>query len=184
MLSEVWSSLRVSNQAGHPKRAALDTLDGSGSQLKRRKMEGASTGSNCIVQSPNIFEHQSSPVVGQVPIHKRKCAKARRSHLIVPSRLKDWLISADSPAALPTQDQAEGCNSVLTIPTGSKKRRTRRKKLRDSSTPVPTPVPESPEVQASSKNTRRRKKTKIAVDSKQRTLPSFINGNFPDLKPT
>jgi len=191
VLSEVWSALRASNQAGHPKRAALDTLGDTRSQFKKRKL---APGSKSIAPSPALIAddlhyndvEQSSPVVRPNPVQDRKHAKAHRHSLIVPSRLKEWLIASDAPDALPAPDQTEGHSSVSapTTPASSKKGGHKRKKSRKSSTPIPTQDPRTPESKTILRSNRGKKKTTIPVDSKQRTLQSFISGTSPELKPT
>ena len=199
VLADVWSSLRDSNQAGHPKRTAVESLEDAGSQNKRRRV---ATGTNCVVPSPapiaqdlpSTVIEQPSPVVGNVPVHSRKHARARRHSLIVPSRLKDWLIIGDSQDTSQDQVQAEGCSQVAaqregnspvpTTPASPRKRRTRRRKTKNSSTPILSQDPLSPEAKTPPKSSRKsKKKTILPADKKQRTLPSFMGGNSPNLKP-
>ena len=99
----------------------------------------------------------------------------------VPSRLKDWLNSCDSPDTVHVQEQEEGCNVVTVIPESSKKGR----KMKSKNPSVTVPALVSSEASPCPKSSRRGgKKSTSTVDARQKALQSFTNETSPNLVPT
>ena len=196
ILSNVWASLRSSNNAGHHKRPADDSdYIGSSKRIRSHKAAGVLPGTNnSIVPTPSIGEwpvsctpkQPSTPIGGSIPPTSRKLAKARRksNSIVFPSRIRTWLSGVQQvpdQATTPVQNgETEPPPSTPTpAATTSKKKRRRRQNKKTTpkapSNPNPIPIPDPSRRQP-------RRKTTGSADLKQRSISLYVSGVSPILK--